>query len=247
MRAVILAAGVGRRLGRAGGGIPKALLRAGDETLLARHVRILRMLGVQRIVLATGYRAAALEAELERLDAADTVRTVQNPSYREGSVVTLARVGAELAAGGPALLMDADVLYDGRLLARLLQSRHANCLLVDRNIEPGDDPVKVCVRAGRPVDLRKRLAPGLDCDHCGESVGFYRLSAAVARRLAGRAGEYVRGERRGAPYEEALRDLLVEDAELFGIEDVTGLPWIEIDFPADVERARREVLPRLVH
>ena len=31
----------------------------------------------------------------------------------------------------------------------------------------------------------------------------------------------------------------------FGVEDVTGLPWIEIDFPDDIERARLEILPRL--
>ncbi len=47
-------------------------------------------------------------------------------------------------------------------------------------------------------------------------------------------------------YEEAIRDLLrAVPPGMFGIEDVTGLPWIEIDFPADVARAETEVLPRL--
>ncbi len=48
-------------------------------------------------------------------------------------------------------------------------------------------------------------------------------------------------------YDEALRDLLLsEPPGTFGFEDVTGLPWIEIDFVEDVERARAQVLPRLV-
>ena len=31
----------------------------------------------------------------------------------------------------------------------------------------------------------------------------------------------------------------------FAVEDVTGLPWVEIDFPEDLEKARSEILPRL--
>ena len=39
--------------------------------------------------------------------------------------------------------------------------------------------------------------------------------------------------------------LLARRGDEFGFEDVTGIPWIEIDFPEDVERARRSILPRL--
>ncbi len=47
------------------------------------------------------------------------------------------------------------------------------------------------------------------------------------------------------PHEEALRDLILERSQIFQLVDVTGAPWVEIDFPADVERAAREVLPQL--
>jgi choline kinase len=140
--------------------------------------------------------------------------------------------------------MDADVLYDYRLMARLVESRHVNCFLMDREIEPGEEPVKLCVREGRLVDFHK-VARGA-CDYYGESVGFFRLSPPVAARLAARAEAYISGGRRGEWYEEAIRDELVEsEAGTFGFEDVTGLPWIEIDFPEDVARARDEILPRL--
>ena len=46
--------------------------------------------------------------------------------------------------------------------------------------------------------------------------------------------------------EDALRAVLRTAAPPFGFEDVTGLPWIEIDFPEDVKRAETEVLPRLL-
>jgi len=47
------------------------------------------------------------------------------------------------------------------------------------------------------------------------------------------------------PHEEAVRDLLLEGGHEFDIADVTGAPWIEIDFPNDVVRARDEILPTL--
>jgi choline kinase len=46
-------------------------------------------------------------------------------------------------------------------------------------------------------------------------------------------------------YEEAIRDLILEDPTRFTAEDVGDLPWTEIDFPEDVDRARDIILPQL--
>ena len=48
-----------------------------------------------------------------------------------------------------------------------------------------------------------------------------------------------------APHEEALRDMLLASPGDYGFEDVTGLPWVEIDFPEDVTRANEEILPAI--
>lgn len=246
MRAVMLAAGVGARLadGKAGDHPPKVLLEVGGRSLLRRHIDILRRLGITELVLATGYRQADIEAEIAAQAAADLVRTVTNPDFREGSVVSLAVAGEALTQGGDVLLMDADVLYDDRMIARLLSSRHANCFLMDRDIEPGEEPMKLCVRGGEIVDFRKRV--DTPHDFHGESVGFFRLSAEIARRTVDVARAYAAGGRRGELYEEAIRDVLLDaPAGTFGYEDISGLPWIEIDFPEDLVRARAEILPRL--
>jgi choline kinase len=57
--------------------------------------------------------------------------------------------------------------------------------------------------------------------------------------------DHVAGGRAHLPHEEAVRDLLRERSQRFEVSDVTGSPWIEIDFPADVARAAHEVLPQL--
>lgn len=243
MRAIILAAGVGKRLGGADDP-PKALLEFGGKNLLARHIEILRHFGIEDATIAIGYKAMLLEKEIARLGAQDFASCVLNPDYDEGSIVSLWAVRGALSSGADILLMDADVLYDYRLMARLVGSRHVNCFLMDRRIEPGDEPVKLCVRGGELVDFHKLVRNAFD--YCGESVGFFRLSPALASRLAAKADAYVSGGRRQEWYEESIRDLLLESAPgTFGFEDVTGLPWIEVDFPEDVVRAEREILPKL--
>jgi choline kinase len=243
MRALILAAGVGRRLADSHPG-PKCLLRFGGATLLERHLANLRAAGIDAVTVCVGFEAERVRAELARL-AATGVSVVANPDYTLGSVVSLWAVRDHLDARTGALVMDADVLCGPDMLRRLCASPHGNCLLLDRDFETGDEPVKICVREGRIVEFRKRPDPKLVFDFCGESVGFFRFDGRMAARLAARIQTYRRTGRDAEPHEEAIRDLLLESPREFGIEDVTGMPWLEIDFPADLLRAERDVLPRL--
>src|SRR4051812_2505180 len=212
--------------------MPKALLSFAGKTLLRRHVEILRGCGVEDIAVTVGHGADLVREELERLNGEGRLHAVDNPDYRNGSVVSLWSARASLVTDEDVILMDADVLYDQRLMARLVDSPVENCLLVDREIEPGDEPVKLCVKDGRIVDFHK--LPKNAHDWYGESVGFFRFAPATARALAERAGAYVADGRASLEYEEPIRDLILDDARgSFGFEEVTGLPWTEIDFPED--------------
>jgi len=118
-------------------------------------------------------------------------------------------------------------------------------VLIDRDFEAGEEPVKLCLSGGVPVEFRKRLEQGLQYDTVGESVGFFRFDAAGARRLAALVAGYVDSGRSHLPHEEAVRDLLLERSQSVEFADVTGAPWIEIDFPQDVARAADEIVPQL--
>jgi choline kinase len=250
MRAIILAAGRGSRLSPSRDAPhPKCLLKFGGVSLLERHLRLLQAAGVEEVVLALGYEHAVIEAELLRLAALGLPRAeiFINERFTLGSVLTVHVVAAAMRRGGDVLLMDADVLYDARIMRALAGGAAAsNRILIDRDFEAGDEPVKVCVQDGIPVELRKQLAPAVQYDTIGESVGFFRLDERAAQRLADLAADYVDSGRANLPHEETLRDLIRERSQVFQIVDVTGAPWIEIDFPADVERAAREVLPQLL-
>jgi choline kinase len=247
MRAIILAAGRGMRLEQAADEqVPKCLLRFGGMTLLERHLRLLRSAGVDEVVLALGWRHELVEAELDRLEWRPRPQIVLNPRYELGSVLTVHTAAEAMTRGGDVLLMDADVLYHRRIMAALVAGQKpVNRVLIDRDFEAGDEPVKVCVRAGVPIELRKQLAADLEYDTIGESIGFFRFDTAGARRMAAIVSDYIGSDRAHLPHEEAVRDLVRERSQVVEVSDVTGSPWIEIDFPNDVSRAAHEVLPQL--
>jgi choline kinase len=247
MRAIILAAGRGMRLQQAADQpLPKALLRFDGISLLERHLRLLRGAGVHEVVLALGWHHELVAAELDRLRWQPRPEIVLNDRFELGSVLTVHTVAEAMTRGGDVLLMDADVLYHESIMAALVAGRKpVNRVLIDRDFEAGDEPVKLCVRAGVPIELRKQLAPDLRFDTIGESVGFFRFDESAARRLAAIVAHYVDSGRANMPHEEAVRDLLREGSQAVEVADVTGAPWIEIDFPSDVARAAQEVLPYL--
>jgi choline kinase len=247
MRAIILAAGRGLRLLLPEDKqLPKCLLRFDGMSLLERHLRMLRGAGVEEVVLALGFRHELIEAELDRLAWQPRPEIVLNRRFELGSVLTLHAVADAMTRGGDILVMDADVLYDERIMDTLVAGRSpVNRLLIDCDFEDGEEPVKICLRDGVPIELRKQLAADIEYDTIGESVGFFRFTQPAARRLAALVAGYVASGRAQMPHEEAVRDLLLEHTQLVEVADVTGAPWIEIDYAEDLLRATNEVLPQL--
>ncbi|CAN0403126.1 unnamed protein product, partial [Discosporangium mesarthrocarpum] len=92
-RACILAAGVGNRLGAIDDKLPKALLAFDGKSLLMRHLENLARIGVDSVVIGTGYRADDLRAVAAAADFPGEIDFVHNPDFEEGSVITMAVLG----------------------------------------------------------------------------------------------------------------------------------------------------------
>jgi choline kinase len=243
MHAIMLAAGRGIRLSN-GAGHPKCLLEFGGRTLLRRHIRILESLGIDKLTIVVGYKADEIHAELAAIGPKSWIDTIHNPRFDEGAVVSLWTARDVLRGGSDILFMDADVLYDREVLRRLIDSPHRNCLLVDRDLEPGPEPVKACLRGGRLVEFGKIVSG--DFEAMGEWPGFLRLDPLMAGRLAAATERFVAGGRAAEPYEPAMREVFFADpSHRVGYEDITGMSWIEIDTPEDLQRAHEVVEPAL--
>lgn len=245
MNAILYVAGRATRLGGHTQGRHKVLLEFGGQSLLERHVQNLARLGVPKLFVVTGHLREQLQAAFPALRSRYGVEIVElfNADFAEGSALSMhTSLPALESAREGVLLMDGDVLYDGRILHQLIESSHATALLVDRGYSTADDdPVLVPMRNGKPFDFVKRWQG--EADSVGESVGFFKVRAADLPRLIAETRARSAGAGRAESYDDILR-VLVKDGR-FGAVDVTGLPWTEIDFPADLDYAHRVILPAL--
>jgi choline kinase len=246
MIACIYAAGRSLRLGAAFADRQKIMLEFGGKSLLEWHLQHLRAVGVQKLVVVTGHQRQGIRWALDRLppDYGLEILELVNENFTEGSVLSMYTSIPQIqAANDSILLMDGDVLYCHEIMQRLIGSRHRNALLIDRHFATtDDDPVLVPVCNGKPFEFVKRWQGSADL--VGESVGFFKIVCEDIPLLTAEIEKYIAGPGRMESYDEIIRALV--RAGRFGYEDITGLPWTEIDFPEDIVFAREKVLPAIV-
>lgn len=241
IHAVILAAGRGNRLGR--NDVPKALLSVGGRSLLVRHIRALARLGVTRLDIVVGYAAVSVLEEIVPHVEDVALRLVPVAWQDRDSLCSLVAADIGASPADVLLLMDADLLYDPEILERLIRSDAGNAALVD--FDAGDDAeaVKLCLSRNRIIDFGK--TPAAFGERCGESVGIFKLDRLARRELAATAAMMLRTRGSRTPHEDALRETILDTRHDFRVVDITGMPWVEIDFPEDFQRASDEILPRI--
>lgn len=232
MRAILLAAGRGRRLGSAE---PKSLIDIDGRTLLERHLGNMVEAGITKLTIVVGFQKEMVGAAIERIRPALPVELIENPRFVHGSIVSL-QVAADRLLDG-AIWMDADVLYPAALLRRLVTSAHENCVLLDGRSEESGEEMMVGVRGGRARQIARRVGQGWD--FAGESVGFTKVGPEGGRVMKRLLDEEVAAGRLDQEYEAAMQRAFAEVT--FGYEKVDDFAWTEIDFEEDVVKARKLV------
>lgn len=240
MKAIILAAGVGKRLKNHGQGLPKCLVEIGGIPLLVRMLSSLKKLGITDRVVVVGYEKERIEQLVKELsDGIGPVRLRVNPDYRKGSILSLWSVRDEFNEN--LLIMDADVLFPDALLSKLIHSPHSNALLLDPRSSSTGEEMMLMIKGDRVVHIGRKVEGPYDL--IGEGVGFLKLSRQDAPLLKQALEKLVNDGKDGCEYEDAI-ELFLQKV-VVGYEPVGTFAWIEIDFPEDIQKAEKEILPKL--
>jgi choline kinase len=234
LKAIILSAGQGSRLLPLTASLPKCLLRLGDRTILGLQVEELAAVGVDEIVVVTGFCADAVERELERLARPGLrLRTLFNPFY--GVADNLG--SCWLARGemtGRFLLVNGDTLFERAIPARLVaQATAPITLTIDRKPAYDADDMKVVLDGNLLVEVGKSLAAErID----GESIGMSLYQGQGARLFVQALDDLMRGPTGTRSWYLRAIDHLAKRGRV-GVVGIEGLRWSEIDFPHDLHRA----------
>ena len=234
VEALILAAGRGNRMLSLTEKLPKCMLEVGGTSLIRRQIGALRAEGISPITVVSGFGHTALEAHV-----GGDVRLVYNKRFATTNSLHSFWLGAQRLRG-PFVVLNADVLFHPVLLRRLLESPHEDVLLADLRRELGKEEMKVKIEQRRLADIGRRLPRG---SYDGENVGILKYGDAARRALVDISRWLIEEGRARAPFPLATKHLARE--RRIEVISTEGLPWVEIDFPEDLERAHAEIVPRL--
>ncbi|MCR4437724.1 MAG: phosphocholine cytidylyltransferase family protein [bacterium] len=236
MQAVILAAGEARRLRPLTDNKPKCLLEVADgTTVLDATVRNLLWAGADELVLVTGFCAQQIRAHMAKHYPGLQVRWVHNERFATTNNAYSLWLARE-AVRGPFLLLDADILFDRRILAMLLGLRHHDALAVRTAGHWSEEDMKVVLD---PQGLVQTISKKVRVESAsGESIGIEKFSAQFARALFAELGRRMDGGRGAQEFYEASFQAVIEASmRLYGL-DISPLACVEIDTLEDYRHAR---------
>lgn len=235
--AVILAAGLGSRLGDLADGRPKGFVVIGGMSLIERSIEKLFAAGIKRIVIGTGYRTDCYQA----LAARDPrIVCLQNPDFAStGSMSTLLALADTIQ--GDFFLLESDILYADRGLSALAAASGDNVILASNATDSGDEVFIETDADGRLRNMSKQRTALRTVD--AELVGITRLSREALPTLCAVAARLLPNLPR-LDYETCLVAAGMElDIRVLRLD---GYPWCEIDTAEHLRRAVSLILPRVL-
>ncbi len=234
--AVILAAGAGTRLRPRTERVPKCLLEVGGRTLLDFQLDALAVNGLRDILVVTGFGAEQILARY-----GNRVRAVHNPDFESSNNLRSLWVARAEFAGRDFLCLHADVLFHPAMLRPLLESRADAALLLDPTLV--EETMKARLDGDRVAEIGKAIPRE---KQAGTFLGIARFAPTASAALPDILDSLVADPGRRNDYFISCIPALA--ARGLRVEPVwtQDLPWIEIDFESDFDRARRDVLPRIL-
>ena len=233
MRAIILAAGIARRLYPITLTRPKCLLEVSGQPLIDYQMKALQKVGVNKVTVVIGYLSEMIINHLNKNFSKMEINYVNNPHFSETNTSYSLYLCKEELYKTDCLLMNADVLYPLDLIRRIRSDPRDNVLAVEVKL-CGEEEVKVVKGEDqRVIAIGKQLIEG---NSLGEFIGVAKFSRTFGRLFADSLTHLIRDGGKGEYFESALHPLLRNSKVYYS--DISDLQCIEVDFIQDLEKAK---------
>lgn len=249
MKAIILVAGTGNRLGDFGKSIPKCLIQIGEKTIIEYQIEALQSNNIDDISVVVGYYADKVKEILKNKD----VKFYLNKNYgKTGMLESLFCAKEEL--NDDLILLYGDVIFKADLIKKLLENKDDFCLVVDREkkiihraeeateeyhggkIKKGS--TKVNIVDGIVKKISKDLPPE---EASAEYIGISKFSKKAVEIIYQRVKELIdSGEIKKYPSPSYLFRWLIDNGNDIHVVYTDGLLYEEIDYEKDLEKAKKK-------
>ncbi|GAA4721131.1 phosphocholine cytidylyltransferase family protein [Sphingomonas lutea] len=233
MKAIILSAGQGSRLGHMVDDRPKCLIDFNGRSLLDRQLDTLAANGVEEALVVTGFHDELVDAAIAARSGGPRVQTIFNPFYKVADNTGSLYMARE-ALSGDCLVWNGDTLVSDALMRRVVENdRSGICVTIDRKEAYDSDDMKVVEAEGRLKAIGKRLSDGVNA----ESIGLLAFRAGGAETFREAIERAMRTPEGTTIWYLRVINHIAQGSDVWTL-DISGEEWGEVDFPEDVKRAR---------
>ena len=245
MQAIILAAGMGKRLKELTSDNTKCMVKVNGVTLIERMLRQIERQNVSRIVIVTGYEGQKLKEYIDTLAIGTPIKFIDNPIYdKTNNIYSLALASEELCEEDT-LLFESDLIFEDSVLDELVNDSRDTLALVDKYESWMDG---TCVKLSDD-DTIEAFVPGKkilfeEIPEYYKTVNIYKFSKEFSQKYYVpflKAYEKALGE--NEYYEQVLRVITMLDEPVIRAKRLTGQKWYEIDDIQDLDIAESIFTP----
>ena len=244
-RAIVLAAGVSKRLRPLTNNMPKTLLPLNDrETIFSRALKILNKNGIRELYIIVGYRGSKILESIENIMDDfnfDIIDIIYNSYYSSRNNIWSYYL-ARNAMDDDFILLNSDVVFHEEILKKILNVEHS-VLAVDDIKQLGMEEMKVIMdNNGKVLDISKEIDPK---KAHGEYIGLAKILSDDSLKILKAVEDLFKSNRYDVFYEEAIR-LAINSygLDIYGIS-TDGFPWIEVDTLDDYIKLLTEIYKKL--
>ena len=240
MQAIILAAGMGRRLGELTKGHTKCMIEVNGVKLIDRVITQLSKLGLSRLVLVIGYQGDKLREYIgQRYDDVLKIEYITNPIYDKTNNIYSLALAADKLCEEDTILLESDLIFEDAMLEMLVNHPDPNLALVAK-YETWMDGTMVSVDSDRNIVnfIPKQAFSYEDVDHYYKTVNIYKFSKEFSRKeYIPFLKAYTSVMGNNEYYEQVLRVItLINNSSLKALP-VGNRKWYEIDDIQDLDIA----------
>ena len=239
MQAIILAAGMGKRLGKLTKENTKCMVEVGGVKLVERALRILDKKGLSRIIMVVGYQRDNLMAFVDSLGINTPIEYIINDVYDKTNNIFSLALAKEQMAQEDTLLMESDLIFEESLIDLILEDTRDTLALVDKFENWMDGTCIVVDDEDNILDfIPGKLLKYSDKERYYKTVNIYKLSADFSRNVYVPFLEaYAKVMGNNEYYETVIKLILMLDKNTMKAKRLHGEQWYEIDDIQDLDIA----------
>lgn len=245
MQAIILAAGMGKRLKELTANNTKCMVEVNGETLIKRMLGQLERLKLDRVVIVTGYKGEELKAYIDTLECTIPIVYVTNEIYDRTNNIYSLYLARDYLLENDTLLLESDIIFEDSVLDILLEDKRDTLALVDKFeswmdgtcLKLDDEDAIIDVIPGKKFRFEDRK------DYY-KTVNIYKFSRHFAStHYIPFLEAYCHALGNNEYYEQVLRVITVLDEPVIKAKRLTGQAWYEIDDIQDLNIAESIFAP----